>query len=186
MKIAETRTIKVGREEVFAALNDPEVLRKAVPGCVSMEKKDDGSFEAEVQVKVGPVKANFKGEITLGDVNPPESYTISGKGSGGAAGFASGSAKVRLSEADGVTTLGYEVDAKTGGKLAQLGNRVMMSVAKSQADKFFTAFCRIVEGDEEGLEAERAAAAEKRQRRISPWVWVAVAIAIAAAYFLAV
>ena len=181
MKLADKREIKAGREEVFAALNDPDVLRKAIPGCLSLEKKSEGEFEAEVEVKVGPVKAKFKGEVTLSDVKPPESYTISGSGSGGAAGVASGSAKVSLAEEGAVTTLSYDVEVKAGGKIAQLGNRVMLSVAKSQADKFFSAFARIVEGEEE---EEKEAAPEKaaRGRKIKPWIWVALAIAVVVAY----
>lgn len=180
MDITETRRIRAGREEVFRSLNDPEVLRKAIPGCKSIERTGDGEFAAEVAVKVGPVKANFKGRIELSDIVEPESYTISGSGSGGAAGVASGEAKVRLEDAGGETDLHYEVTVKPGGKLAQLGNRVIKSVAKSQADKFFTAFGKIVEGGEPG---EAPAPEGRKHKIISPWIWVAVFAALAAAYY---
>ncbi len=181
MDITETRRIRAGREVVFRSLNDPEVLRRAIPGCVSMERVADSEFEAEVAVKVGPVKANFKGKVELSDIVEPESYTISGSGSGGAAGVASGEAKVRLEDAGGETDLIYEVTVKPGGKLAQLGNRVIKSVAKSQADKFFTAFGQIVEG---GKPEEAPKPDARKHRIISPWVWVATFAALAAAYYV--
>ena len=183
MKLSESRQIKASREEVFAALNDPEVLQKAVQGCESMEKTGEGEYKAVVSVKVGPVKAKFSGNVTLSDIVPPESYTISGSGTGGAAGMASGGAKVRLTEENGITTLHYDVEAKTSGKLAQLGSRVIMSVAKSQADKFFAAFASIVEGEEAAEPAVEEKRKEEKSKIANPWLWVAFAAALALVYY---
>lgn len=140
MNLSDQKRIGADRETVFNALLDPEVLKACVPGCEEMTGSPDEGFEATVTQKVGPVKATFRGVVQLSDINAPESMTISGEGKGGAAGFAKGGAKVRL-EADGAATiLHYEVDAKVGGKLAQLGSRVIDGFAKKTADQFFTNF----------------------------------------------
>jgi carbon monoxide dehydrogenase subunit G len=136
--------IEAPRERVWAALNDPEMLKQCIPGCESVTKTSDTGFAAEVVAKVGPVKARFGGEVTLSDLDPPNGYTISGEGKGGAAGFASGGAKVRL-EADGnATILRYQVNAKVGGKLAQIGSRLIDSTARKMADEFFGKFAELV------------------------------------------
>lgn len=136
--------IEAPRERVWAALNDPEMLKQCIPGCQSVTKTSDTSFTAEVVAKVGPVKARFGGEVTLSDLDPPNGYTISGEGKGGAAGFASGGAKVKL-EADGnATILRYEVNAKVGGKLAQIGSRLIDSTARKMAEEFFGKFVALV------------------------------------------
>ena len=132
--------IPAPREAVWEALNDPDVLQASIPGCQELEKTSDTSFAATVQAKVGPVKAKFKGEVTLSDIDAPNGYTISGEGKGGAAGFAKGGAKVSLTEDGGETVLAYEVDANVGGKLAQIGSRLIDSTAKKMAGEFFTAF----------------------------------------------
>ena len=132
--------IPATREAVWAALNDPEVLKASIPGCQELEKTSDTSFAATVQAKVGPVKAKFKGEVTLSDIDAPNGYTISGEGKGGAAGFAKGGAKVSLAEDAGETVLSYDVDANVGGKLAQIGSRLIDSTAKKMAGEFFAAF----------------------------------------------
>jgi carbon monoxide dehydrogenase subunit G len=119
------------------ALNDPEVLKLCIPGCEELDKTSDTGFAAKVRAKVGPVSARFAGAVTLSELNPPESYTISGEGKGGAAGFAKGGAKVHLAEDGGATTLSYEVDAQVGGKLAQIGSRLISGTAKKMADDFF-------------------------------------------------
>ncbi|MGO1120558.1 SRPBCC family protein [Rhodovibrionaceae bacterium A322] len=136
--------IAAPREAVYAALNDPEILKQAIPGCEEIEKTSDTHMTAKVTAKVGPVKAKFSGEVTLSDLNPPQGYTISGSGKGGAAGHASGSAKVDLDEAEGGTLLRYEVNAKVGGKMAQLGGRLIDGTAKKMADQFFSAFQELV------------------------------------------
>ena len=132
--------IPAPRERVWAALNDPEILRQAIPGCESVTKTSDLDMEAAVTASVGPVKARFKGKVTLSDINPPESYTITGEGTGGAAGFAKGSAKVSLRQDGADTIMTYVVKANVGGKLAQIGSRLIDGTAKKMADEFFTRF----------------------------------------------
>ena len=133
--------IAAPREKVWAGLNDPETLRASIPGCESLEKTGDNSFSAKVVAKVGPVKAKFGGDVTLSNINPPESYTISGEGKGGAAGFAKGGADVKLAEdGEGGTILTYTANADVGGKLAQLGSRLIDGTSKKMADEFFSNF----------------------------------------------
>ena len=132
--------IAAPREAVWAALNDIDVLKICIPGCESITKHSETELEATVSAKVGPVKAKFTGAVTLSDINPPNGYTISGEGKGGAAGFAKGGAKVSLAENGAGTTLSYEVSANVGGKLAQIGSRLIDSTAKKMADQFFSKF----------------------------------------------
>jgi carbon monoxide dehydrogenase subunit G len=129
-------------EAVWTKLNDPKVLKTCIPGCEELEKTDDGGFRAVAKMKVGPVSARFKGKVTLSDLDPPKSYKISGEGEGGIAGFAKGSAVVNLLESEGGTLLSYQVDAQIGGKLAQLGQRLINGTAKKLADEFFASFAR--------------------------------------------
>jgi carbon monoxide dehydrogenase subunit G len=136
------------RETVWAKLNDAETLKACIPGCQSLEKTSDSSFEAAAKVKVGPVGATFKGKVDLVDLDPPNGYRIVGEGQGGIAGFAKGAATVRLSDAEGGgTKLTYDVEANVGGKIAQLGSRLIDGVAKKTADKFFENFARAVTGE---------------------------------------
>lgn len=132
--------IPASRDKVWAALNDPEVLKASIPGCETFEKTADNAFAAKVTAKVGPVKSTFNGQVTLSDIKPPESYTISGEGKGGAAGFAKGGAKVMLRPDGEATILAYDVKADVGGKLAQLGSRLIDGTAKKMADQFFSNF----------------------------------------------
>ena len=134
--------IPAPRETVWAALNDPEVLRACIPGCEELNKTSDTELVAKVVAKIGPVKAAFGGKVTLSDLDPPNGYTITGEGQGGAAGFAKGGAKVRLEAVDGgaATVLYYAADAQIGGKLAQIGSRLVEGTAKKLADEFFAAF----------------------------------------------
>ena len=144
MDMNGSQRIEASREKVYAALNDTEILKQCVPGCEFIEKTSDTDMNAKVTLKIGPVKASFAGKITLSDLDPPNGYTISGEGSGGVAGFAKGGAKVRL-EADGAATiLHYTVDAQIGGKLAQLGARLIDATAKKLAGDFFTKFSDVV------------------------------------------
>ena len=129
--------IAASREAVWAALNDPEVLKACIPGCQTLEKQGDNEMTATVKIKVGPVSAAFKGNVTLENLNPPESYTIVGEGSGGIAGFAKGGADVHLTEDGAETVLAYTVRAEIGGKLAMLGSRLVDSTAKKLAGQFF-------------------------------------------------
>ena len=132
--------IPAPRTVVWAALNDIEVLKAAIPGCDTINRLSETQIEATVTAKIGPVKASFKGLVTLSDIDPPNGYTIRGEGKGGPAGFAKGGAKVRLADAGHETILSYEVDASVGGKLAQIGGRLIDSTAKKLADEFFAKF----------------------------------------------
>ena len=157
MDISGEYRIPAPRERVWAALNDPEVLRNSIPGCRSLDKVSDTEFNSMVAAKVGPVSATFRGNVVLSDLDPPRGYTISGQGQGGAAGFARMSAKVMLDEDNGATLLRYEARADVGGKLASVGSRLVQGVAKKNADDFFSAFARALGGAEAGA-AETAAA----------------------------
>jgi carbon monoxide dehydrogenase subunit G len=132
------------REVVWEKLNDPAVLKACIPGCEQLDKTSDNSFEAIATVKIGPVKAKFKGKVTLSDIDPPNGYKISGQGEGGVAGFAKGGAVVKLTPKDGGTLLSYDVEAQIGGKLAQLGQRLVNGAAKKVADDFFLKFVESV------------------------------------------
>lgn len=152
--------IAASRERVWEGLNDPETLRASIPGCESLEKTGDNAFSAKVVAKVGPVKAKFGGDVTLSNINPPESYTISGEGKGGAAGFAKGGADVKLAEdGEGGTILTYSAKADVGGKLAQLGSRLIDGTSKKMADEFFTNFREQVAPTASAEVAEAPAAA---------------------------
>lgn len=166
MKLTGTRTISADRETVWKALNDPDVLKACINGCQSLEKTSDTSFEAVVKQKVGPVSATFTGAVELSDINAPESYRISGEGKGGAAGFAKGGADVKLTEKGADSTeLAYDVDAKVGGKIAQLGSRLIDGFAKKMADQFFETFQKVVEGEPEGVEAVAKASDDPEEKK---------------------
>ena len=160
MQLTDQREIRADAATVWAAILDPEVLRQCVPGCESMTGTAETGFEAAVVQKVGPVKARFTGVVTLSDMVPHQSLRISGEGKGGAAGFAKGGANVTLTPTEAGTLLAYEVEAHVGGKLAQLGSRIIDSFAKKMADDFFARFQEAVEGPAEA-EAEPEAAAEE-------------------------
>ncbi|MGH7047313.1 MAG: SRPBCC family protein [Stellaceae bacterium] len=188
--------IPAPRQRVWEALNDPQMLKQAIPGCQSIEKASDTEFAAKVVAKVGPVKATFGGKVTLSDLDPPKAYTIAGEGSGGVAGFAKGSARVSLDEDGEATLLHYEVQAHVGGKLAQIGSRLIDATSRKMAEEFFTRFAAVVVPEAAdgsgslssagadaplariaaGLEAagtETApSAAEALPGRLSPAVWV--------------
>ncbi len=157
MEMTGEYRIAATRAEVWAALNDPEVLRISIPGCESLEMQSDTEMTAKVVAKIGPVKAAFTGKVRLENVNPPISYTIAGEGQGGVAGFAKGGADVSLVEdADG-TVLTYTARAQIGGKLAQLGSRLIDSTAKMMADQFFAKFSAVVAERSAATAAETAA-----------------------------
>lgn len=166
MQMNDSQRIPAPRATVWAALNDPDVLRRCIPGCESLEMTSPTEMTAKVTLKVGPVKATFGGNVTLSEIDAPNGYRITGEGSGGVAGFAKGGARVRLEE-DGpeATVLSYEVEAQIGGKLAQLGSRLIDSTAKKLAGEFFERFAAVVapppaadEASEASGEAETAAA----------------------------
>ena len=132
--------LPASREVVWEKLNDPSLLKKCIPGCEELTKSGENQFQAVAKMKVGPVSARFGGRVTLSDLDPPNGYRISGEGEGGVAGFAKGGATVALSERDGGTLLTYSVEAQIGGKLAQLGQRLISGSAKKLADQFFVSF----------------------------------------------
>ncbi|MCR9156358.1 MAG: carbon monoxide dehydrogenase subunit G [Rhodobacteraceae bacterium] len=160
MQMTDSRTIAASPEEVWAAILDPEVLKACVPGCTEMSGSAEEGFEATVVQKVGPVKATFKGTVVLSDMVPGQSLTLTGEGKGGAAGFAKGGADVKLTAVEGGTELHYDVDAKVGGKLAQLGSRIIDGFAKKMADQFFSNFQSAVEGPQEAGEGAPLANAD--------------------------
>jgi len=133
-------TIPAPRDRVWEKLNDPEVLKKCIPGCEGLEQTSDTHFDARMLAKIGPVKAKFDTSIDLSEVNPPESYVISGQGKGGPAGFGKGSAKVTLEVVGEGTVLRYDADLQVGGKLAQIGSRLVGGTARKIANDFFTRF----------------------------------------------
>jgi len=189
--------IPASRETVWEALNDPEVLKASIPGCQELDKVGDDQMTAKVKTKVGPVSATFSGKVTLSDINPPAGYKISGEGQGGVAGFAKGGAEVTLNEDGSETVLKYTATAQVGGKLAQIGSRLIDSTAKKMANEFFTNFVeQIGTGDASGSddatasagsqasteptpEAPAPAAAEPAQSGgISPAIWIGGLIAV--------
>ncbi len=145
MDMTGERHIPASRQIVWEALNNPEVLRASIPGCESLEKLDDDKLKATAAVKVGPISARFTGNVQLTDINPPNSYRISGEGQGGVAGFAKGGANVTLADDGSDTLLSYQVNAQVGGKLAQLGGRLIDATAKQMADAFFDRFSKQVQ-----------------------------------------
>ena len=149
MEMSGEHQIPANRTEVWKALNDPIILQASIPGCTELEAIDSQHFKATVALKIGPVSAKFKGEVELSDIIEPESYRISGEGKGGVAGFAKGGANVTLEENDDGTLLKYNVDAKIGGKLAQLGSRLIDSTSKKLAGKFFDNFVKNFEAKED-------------------------------------
>lgn len=163
MDMTGSQTISAPREVVWAALNDPDVLKGAIPGCEEIEKVSDTEMKAKVTLKIGPVKATFNGTVTLDNINAPESYTIAGEGAGGAAGFAKGRADVNLVElGPEETELNYAVKADVGGKLAQLGSRLIDSTSKKLAGQFFERFGNIV-SPKEDADGEQAEEGKKKR-----------------------
>ncbi|MEO9899038.1 MAG: carbon monoxide dehydrogenase subunit G [Paracoccaceae bacterium] len=146
MQMTDTRQISASPEDVYVALLSPEVLKACVPGATEVAGNPQDGFEATVVQKVGPVKATFKGQVTLTDLIENQSLTITGEGKGGAAGFAKGGAEVRMAAKDGGTELSYDVEAKVGGKIAQLGSRIVDGFAKKMADQFFNNLQSHLEG----------------------------------------
>ncbi len=157
MRMTGEQQIAAPRQKVWEALNDPAVLRASIPGCQSLDKLADDRFAATAEVKIGPIGARFKGDVTLSDIDAPNGYTISGQGSGGIAGNAKGNAKVRLSDHGGGTLVSYEVDADVGGRMAQLGGPIIDATAKQLAGKFFAQFGAVV--SKGGVAAPAAVAA---------------------------
>jgi len=159
MEMSGEVKISAPRDRVWAALNDPVVLQAAIPGCSELIRVSDSEMSAIVTAKVGMIKAAFKGSVTLSNVRPPEGYTIAGQGKGGVAGFASGAADVALDEQNGETVLRYLARGQVGGKLAQIGGRLIDATAKHMADQFFANLAAVV-GDKESAVPGDAVAAD--------------------------
>lgn len=151
MKMTGEKIIKAPRQEVWDALNNAEQLEKAIPGAEKVEKVDDNNLIATVKTKIGPISARFSGKIKLSDINPPISYVLTGEGTGGAAGFAKGEARITLEDIGQDTLLKYEVDARVGGKLAQIGQRLIDTAANKLADEFFGKFNDIINLDDKNI-----------------------------------
>ena len=144
MELADEIIINAPKDQVYAALNDPKVLKQCIPGCEELIQHSDTELEAKVVLKVGPVKARFGGEVTLDKSGAPDAFSLSGQGNGGAAGHAKGGADVTLTADGDTTTLKYVAKAQIGGKIAQLGSRLIQSTAKKLAGKFFTSFAKVM------------------------------------------
>ena len=158
MEMSGEVKIPAPRDRVWAALNDPVVLKAAIPGCSELTRISDSEMSATVTAKVGMIKAAFKGSVTLSNVRAPEGYTIAGRGKGGVAGFASGAADVALDEENGETVLRYLARGQVGGKLAQIGSRLIDATAKHMADQFFANFAAVVGGQPNAIMGDPIAA----------------------------
>lgn len=172
MEIKGEYLIASSREQVWAALVDPEVLKECIPGCESFEQLSDTEFEAKIMAAIGPVRAKFNTSLKLEDVQAPESYTLIGNGKGGAAGFGRGSADVRLAETADGTQLNYSADFKVGGKLAQVGSRLVVGATRKTADDFFGNFSRILDPHAQRVDLE-----EDKGGTVMSKIWLALAAA---------
>ncbi|MDB4169256.1 carbon monoxide dehydrogenase subunit G [Planktomarina sp.] len=144
MELSDEIIINAPKEQVYAALNNPEILKQCIPGCEELIKHSDTELEAKVVLKVGPVKAKFSGDVQLDTAGAPDAFSLTGQGNGGAAGYAKGGADVTLTTDGGTTILRYKAKADIGGKLAQLGSRLIQGTAKKLATKFFKSFADAV------------------------------------------
>lgn len=183
MEMSAEQVIAASQEKIWTALNDTEILKDSMPGCDKFEAVGENAFEAQLTVKVGPVKAKFKFKVNLTDIDPPNGYTINGEGQGGAAGFARGSATVHLKPDGDNTILAYTVQANVGGKLAQLGSRLIDGAAKKIADEFFSNFIEIVAGEaeQEAVIDDEAAFSKPLESKSMPiWVWVTAVVVMGA------
>ena len=195
MDMTGERRIPAPRQKVWEGLNDAEVLRASIPGCETLEKLSDDEMRATASVKIGPIGARFTGKVHLTDIDPPNGYRIAGEGQGGVAGFAKGGADVRLAEDGDGTVLSYAVHAQVGGKMAQLGARLIDATARQMADAFFNRFAALVGAPAEAVAAaaEAQGPAEIRMRRLIPseafglplvaWIGIVVWLVIAALLF---
>ncbi len=194
MKLSDEMTINASQAVVWSSLNDPAVLQRSIEGCTRLELRPDGAFDGTVQAKIGPVRASFQGVVTISALDPPNSYVLTGEGKGGVAGFAKGQANVALTAVTAdQTILRYQVEATVGGKIAQLGARLIESTARDYAEKFFTQFRLIVEDPQTVSEtpqsAPHATSSETPAKAtgIPGWAWASGIIAALGAmvwYFL--
>jgi uncharacterized protein len=176
MEMQGSRQLAATQQEAWDALNDPEVLRACIPGCDKVERVGDDRFTLAMSVKIGPVAAKFTGKIQLSDVQPPESYTLAFEGQGGPAGFGRGTSKVRLTPNAQGCELSYTVNAQVGGKIAQVGQRLIDGVARSMAEDFFQRFDAEMQKRHPAAAPAPAAAAPAATPGIPAWVWVLVAV----------
>ncbi len=178
MEMTGEYRIAAPREKVWAALNNPEILREAIPGCEELKSLSPTELEAAAKTKIGPVSARFKGKVVLSNLNPPESYTLTGEGTGGAAGFAKGEAQVTLVAEGSETILRYAVKASVGGKLAQVGQRLVDGAARKMADEFFDRFAALAGGKVEPAAPEAAPAppVPAQDAQFEPLHWVPMAM----------
>jgi carbon monoxide dehydrogenase subunit G len=183
MEMTGEQLIPVPQAEVWRGLNDPEVLKACIAGCESIEKVSDNEYKVSIVAAVGPVKAKFAGKLVLSDLNPPNSYSLSFEGSGGAAGFGKGGAQVSLKSEGAGTRLSYSAKASVGGKLAQVGSRLIDGVARKMADDFFVAFNEKLSGAS-GKPADVTVPVGGK-RKIHPAWWVAGAVLVALLVYLA-
>jgi uncharacterized protein len=181
MEISGEQRIALGQQRVWEALNDPEILKACIAGCESIERVSDNEYKVAMTAAIGPVKAKFSGKLMLSDLNPPNSYSLAFEGSGGAAGFGKGSASVALATDGDGTLLTYKATASVGGKLAQIGSRLIDGVAKKMSDDFFAKFNATVAAPAQAVSGEAAAQfpAVTSKPFIPPvWAWVGGAIAL--------
>lgn len=200
MELTGEQTIPAPRERVWQALNDPEILKRCIPGCQEIQKISDTELTAKVGLAVGPVKATFNGRVTLSDLDPPNGYKITGEGQGGVAGFGRGSAEVRLAEDPAGTRLTYKADAAVGGKLAQIGSRLVEATARKLSDEFFSRFAAEFPPPAAPEPAAAPAAAQPEatpqpaatgappapaagSARLSPAIWVPALVAVVVAIY---
>ena len=174
MKMNGEKIIFAQINEVWSALNDPEKLKLAIPGAESVEKNDDENLTATVKTKIGPISARFTGKISLSNINPPFSYTLTGEGTGGAAGFAKGSANVELVEVQEGTLLKYDVNANVGGKLAQIGQRLIDTAANKLADDFFGKFNEIL--NPEANKSEDSVIIDEKSKGLNQTTWITILV----------
>tara|TARA_B100000614_G_scaffold144299_1_gene128360 strand:- start:869 stop:1435 length:567 start_codon:yes stop_codon:yes gene_type:complete len=174
MKMNGEKVINASKQDVWDALNNPEKLKLAIPGAETVEKKDDNNLTATVKTKIGPISAKFTGNIILTNVNPPNSYTLTGEGTGGAAGFAKGSANVELLDVDDGTLLKYNVDANVGGKLAQIGQRLIETTANKLADDFFGKFNEILNPEID--KSEDSVIIDEKSKGLSQTTWITILV----------
>ena len=188
MKLNGSYQINLEKQKVWEALNNPEILKKSIPGCEEFKKNSDTEFTATATNKIGPFNASFTGDIELKDINAPNSYVIEGSGNS-PVGFASGSAKVSLEDFEGGTKLNYEVDANVGGKIAQVGSRLIDMTAKKMADIFFGKFSKLVsndEGDKKTIEenVEKIEVPRQKKSKNKTIIYISIAIFAAVAVYL--
>ena len=179
MEMTGEQHIPLPQQRVWEALNDPEILKACIPGCESIDRVSENEYKVAMTAAVGPVKAKFSGKLLLSDINPPNSYSLAFEGSGGAAGFGKGSAQVSLAPESGGTLLTYKAQASVGGKLAQIGSRLIDGVAKKMADDFFILFNKTVAHAAESaspaaaVQADAPATAIPAKSPLPVWMWIA-------------